>query len=110
MEFISETTADGVSERLFTLGEIPGVLWTPADATGPRPLILLGHGGGQHKQAPGMVARGRRYAANCGFAAVSVDAPGHGDRPQDRGRRTVRRATAGTDGGRPAGRPARRPP
>jgi dienelactone hydrolase len=82
MEFISETTADGVSERLFTLGEIPGVLWTPADATGPRPLILLGHGGGQHKQAPGMVARGRRYAANCGFAAVSVDAPGHGDRPR----------------------------
>jgi hypothetical protein len=35
MHFISETTSNGVSERLFMLGEIPGVLWTPADATGP---------------------------------------------------------------------------
>jgi pimeloyl-ACP methyl ester carboxylesterase len=82
MDFIAETTADGVSERLFTLDGIPGVLWTPADADGPRPLILLGHGGGQHKKAPGMVARGRRYAAGCGFTAVSIDAPGHGDRPR----------------------------
>ena len=82
MDFIAQTTADGVSERLFILDGIPGVLWTPADAPGPRPLILLGHGGGQHKKAPGMVARGRRYAANCGFAAVSIDAPGHGDRPR----------------------------
>ena len=55
MHFIAETTADGVSERLFTLGDVTGVLWTPADAPGPRPLILLGHGGGQHKLAPGMV-------------------------------------------------------
>jgi fermentation-respiration switch protein FrsA (DUF1100 family) len=82
MDFIAQTTADGVSELLFTLDGIPGVLWTPADAAGPRPLILLGHGGGQHKKAPGMVARGRRYAADCGFAAVSIDAPGHGDRPR----------------------------
>jgi dienelactone hydrolase len=82
MKFIAQTTVDGVSERLFTLGDIPGVLWTPAGADAPRPLILLGHGGGQHKTAPGMVARGRRYAANCGFAAVSIDAPGHGDRPR----------------------------
>jgi pimeloyl-ACP methyl ester carboxylesterase len=85
MDFTAETTADGVSERLFTLDGIPGVLWTPADAAGPRPLILLGHGGGQHKKAPGMVARGRRYAAGCGFTAVSIDAPGHGDRPRTEG-------------------------
>jgi fermentation-respiration switch protein FrsA (DUF1100 family) len=85
MDFIAQTTADGVSERLFILDGIPGVLWTPADAAGPRPLILLGHGGGQHKKAPGMVARGRRYAADCGFAAVSIDAPGHGDRPRTEG-------------------------
>jgi dienelactone hydrolase len=85
MDFIAQTSADGVSERLFILDGIPGVLWTPADAAGPRPLILLGHGGGQHKKAPGMVARGRRYAADCGFAAVSIDAPGHGDRPRTEG-------------------------
>jgi len=32
MRFTSETTSDGVSERLFTLGDIPGVLWSPAGA------------------------------------------------------------------------------
>jgi len=28
----------------------------------------MGHGGGQHKQAPGIVARARRFAADGGFA------------------------------------------
>jgi dienelactone hydrolase len=86
MRFSSRTSSDGVTEQLFTLtsasGEIPGVLWTPDGAAGPRPLILMGHGGGQHKQAPGIVARARRFAAECGFAAAAVDAPGHGDRPR----------------------------
>jgi dienelactone hydrolase len=81
----SSTSSDGVVERLFTLGEIPGVLWTPAGATGTRSLILLGHGGGQHKQAPRIVAGARRFAADCGFAAVAIDAPGHGDRPKTAG-------------------------
>ena len=104
MDFIAQTTADGVSERLFILDGIPGVLWTPADAPGPRPLILLGHGGGQHKKAPGMVARGRRYAANCGFAAVSIDAPGHGDRPRtEADERFVARLRELTAAGQPVG-------
>ena len=85
MRFTSQASSDGVTERLFTLtstvGEIPGVLWTPDGAAGPRPLILMGHGGGQHKKAPGIVARARRFAAECGFAVVAVDAPGHGGRP-----------------------------
>lgn len=74
MRFTSETTSDGVSERLFTLDDIPGVLWSPADAPAGRPLVLLGHGGGQHKKAPGVVARG--------FAVAAIDAPAHGDRPR----------------------------
>ena len=82
MHFISQTVADGVSQQLFTLGDIPGVLWTPAGATGPRPLVLIGHGGGQHKTAPGVVGRARRYVTECGFAAAAIDAPSHGDRPQ----------------------------
>ncbi|WP_413811426.1 dienelactone hydrolase family protein [Streptomyces sp. OE57] len=81
MRFISETSSDGVREQLFTLGEIPGVLWTPEGATSARPLILLGHGGGQHKKAPDILARAHRFVAECGFAAVAVDVPGHGDRP-----------------------------
>jgi dienelactone hydrolase len=80
MHFISQTTSDGVSERLFTLGDIPGVLWSPAGA-GDRPLVLLGHGGGQHKKAPGLVARAHRYVTACGFTVAAIDAPGHGGRP-----------------------------
>jgi pimeloyl-ACP methyl ester carboxylesterase len=57
------------------------VLWTPEDAE-PCALILIGHGGGQHKQAPGVVARALRLAAECGFAAAAIDAPAHGDRPK----------------------------
>jgi pimeloyl-ACP methyl ester carboxylesterase len=82
MRFTSETTSNGVSERLFTLDHIPGVLWSPAGAAGSRPLVLLGHGGGQHKKAPGLVARARRYVTACGFAVAAIDAPAHGDRPR----------------------------
>jgi pimeloyl-ACP methyl ester carboxylesterase len=85
MQFTSRTSSDGVTEQLFTLpftfGEIPGVLWTPDEGAGPRPLILMGHGGGQHKQHPGVVARARRFVAE-GFAVAAVDAPAHGDRPR----------------------------
>lgn len=81
MQFTSEQHLDdAVLEREFTLGEIPGVLWTPRSA--PAPLILIGHNGGLHKRLPRLVARARHYAAEYGFAVAAVDAPGHGDRPR----------------------------
>ena len=83
MRFVSETSSGGVVEQLFTLGEIAGVLWTPAGAAGVRPLILMGHGGGQHKKAPGVAARAHRFVTAGGFAVAAVDVPGHGDRPTD---------------------------
>jgi len=83
MRFTSRTSSDGVTEQLFTLGEIPGVLWTPDGAVGSRPLILMGHGGGQHKKAPGVMARAHRFVTAGGFAVAAVDAPSHGDRPKD---------------------------
>ena len=83
MRFTSETSSDGVREQLFTLGEIPGVLWTPEGAGGTRPLILMGHGGGRHKKAPDITAHAHRFVAECGFAVAAVDVPGHGDRPKD---------------------------
>ncbi|WP_433729751.1 alpha/beta hydrolase [Actinoplanes sp. CA-051413] len=87
MRFTSRTSSDGVTEQLFTLTStsgavVPGVLWTPEHAAGVRPLILMGHGGGQHKQAPGIVGRARRFVAEGGFAVAALDAPGHGDRPR----------------------------
>ena len=83
MRFICETSSGGVREQLFTHGEIPGVLWTSEGAAGTCPLILMGHGGGQHKKAPGLVTLARRFVAECGFAVVAADVPGHGDRPED---------------------------
>jgi dienelactone hydrolase len=59
------------------------VLWTPEGAAGARPLILMGHGGGQHKRAPGIVARAHRFVAECGFAVAAADVPNHGERPKD---------------------------
>lgn len=76
--------ADGVRIRHFSLGGIPGVLWTPDGAApGVRPLVLVGHGGGQHKQAPDVAARAEHFVRACGFAVAAVDVPGHGDRPTD---------------------------
>ncbi len=56
------------------------MLWTPEGARGTRPLILMGHGGGQHKKAPGVLARARRFAAEGGFAVAAIDVPHHGER------------------------------
>jgi dienelactone hydrolase len=83
MRFTSQTSLDGVTEQIFTLGEVPGVLWTPEGALGTRSLILMGHGGGQHKMAPGILARARRFVAEGGFAVAAIDVPNHGDRPKD---------------------------
>jgi hypothetical protein len=82
MQFTSEQRLDdGVLEREFTHGEIPGILWTPASASAPAPLILLGHPGGLHKMYPRLVARARHCAAE-GFAAATIELPGSGDRPR----------------------------
>jgi hypothetical protein len=81
VRFTSEQRLDdGVLERDFTLGEIPGILWTPGSASAPAPLILLGHPGGLHKMYPRLVARARHSVAE-GFAAATSELPGSGDRP-----------------------------
>jgi len=83
MHVTSATSLDGVTEQFFTVGEVPGVLWTPEGAAGTRPLILMGHGGGQHKKAPGIVARAHRFVTERGFAVTAVDVPNHGERPKN---------------------------
>jgi dienelactone hydrolase len=82
MDFTAEQRLDdGVLEREFALGEIPGILWTPASGSAPAPLILLGHPGGLQKMYPRLVARARHSAAE-GFAAATIELPGSGDRPR----------------------------
>ncbi|MFD5507100.1 alpha/beta hydrolase [Streptomyces sp. NPDC127051] len=99
MHFTSEQRLDeGVLEREFTLGEIPGILWTPASASAsaPVPLILLGHPPlGLRKMYPRLVARARHSAAE-GFATATIELPGSGDRPRwpavEQARADLRRA------------------
>lgn len=81
MRFTSEQRLDdGVLEREFTLGGIPGILWTPGSASAPAPLILLGHPGGLRRMYPRLAARALHSAAE-GFAAATIELPGGGDRP-----------------------------
>jgi cephalosporin-C deacetylase-like acetyl esterase len=82
VQFTAETSSNGVVERDFTVGEIPGVLWSPASGSGRAPLVLMGHGGGTHKKWPAMTGRAHRLVIGAGFHVACVDAPGHGDRPR----------------------------
>jgi dienelactone hydrolase len=84
MNFTSETTENGGTERAFTIevaGEtVPGILWLPEGAKGARPVILQGHGGTQHKRVDTLLARARSFARHQRWASVAIDAPAHGDR------------------------------
>ncbi|GGB31728.1 hypothetical protein GCM10011492_22990 [Flexivirga endophytica] len=74
---------DNLVERAFTLGDIPGILWTPesSSAAGQLPLILLGHPGGLGPMYPRLVARARA-TAELGYAAATLELPSNGDRPR----------------------------
>lgn len=98
MHFTSERRLDdGVLEREFTLGGIPGILWTPETAPSPAPLILMGHPGGLQQMYPRLAGRARQSAAN-GFASATIELPGAGERPRqaeaDQARADLRRAMA----------------
>lgn len=80
LNLIAETTLDGVVDRSFIVGEVPGVLWSPTAAGPGTPLLLMGHGGGLHKRSPGVAARARQAVLRDGFHVAAIDAPGHGDR------------------------------
>ncbi|MGO4419700.1 alpha/beta hydrolase [Streptomyces sp. MCAF7] len=83
LKFTAESSSNGMIERDFTVGDVPGVLWSPASgATDRAPLVLMGHGGGNHKKHPAMAGRARLLVTGCGFHVAVIDAPGHGDRPR----------------------------
>src|SRR3954447_212006 len=78
------TVSHGVVERRFDVegdGEVvPGIVWTPEAATGPRPLVLVGHGGGGNKRMPYVLSLARRLVRHAGYAVAAIDGIGHGDR------------------------------
>ncbi|WP_063046091.1 alpha/beta hydrolase [Nocardia pseudovaccinii] len=83
MQFISEKRlGDDILEREFTLGEIPGILWTPGSAFKPVPLILVSPPPlGLRKAYPRLLARARQAAAE-GYAVATIELPWSGDRPR----------------------------
>lgn len=82
LHFTSESSSNGMIERDFTVGEVPGVLWSPASGAERAPLVLIGHDGAKHKKHPAMTGRAHHFVNACGFHVAVIDAPGHGDRPR----------------------------
>lgn len=105
MHFTSDRVLDeGITEREFTLGDFSGILWTPAAASSssPVPIILMGQPGGfgMRRMYPRLVARALSAAAQ-GFAAVSIEMPGAGNRTPlpgvEQARADLRRAISADD-------------
>lgn len=88
MHITSEHRVGDVVERHFFVGEIPGILWQPeyATPTEPVPMILAGQPGGFSlgETYSRMFARAQ-HAARAGFATVTIELPGSGDRPSPAG-------------------------
>jgi dienelactone hydrolase len=91
MKWTSDTQDANMRKREFLLDvagrRVPGVIWTPA-APGKgerRPLVLVGHGGSQHKQADAVLDVARPLVQQHGFAVAAIDGPVHGARRADGG-------------------------
>lgn len=84
MEFIGDPqVSHGVVERRFDVERddiVPGIVWTPEGMSGPRPLVLIGHGGGGDKRTPYVLSLARRLVRHAKWAVAAIDGPGHGDR------------------------------
>ncbi|MBO0881394.1 MAG: alpha/beta hydrolase, partial [Mycobacterium sp.] len=101
VRFTGQSSSNGVVERDFVVGDIPGVLWSPVSEPDHAPLVLMGHGGGLHKKTPALMARAHESVTTWGFTVAAIDAPGHGDRPRtaedDQARADLRAAVAEGD-------------
>ena len=102
LHFTAESSSNGIVERDFTVGEVPGVLWSPA--SGPRSRAPGADGA---RWRPAQEDTGPRWPApttlvtTCGFTVAAIDAPGHGDRPRtaddEQARAEFRQAMAAGD-------------
>jgi pimeloyl-ACP methyl ester carboxylesterase len=80
-----------VRKKAFTVpradGDVPAIMWLPERPARRRPLVLLAHGGGTHKESPLIDRLGNWLAAGHGMACLAIDLPLHGERtpPQEIG-------------------------
>ncbi len=87
MDFVGDPLiSKGVVERRFDVKSddrvVPALLWTPEGATGARPLVLIGHGGGGNKRMEYVLGLARRLVRHQGWAAAAIDGIGHGERSE----------------------------
>lgn len=85
MDFVGEPIVSrAVVERRFDVKSedrlVPGLLWTPEGATGERPLVLVGHGGGGNKRMEYVLSLARRLVRHHSYAVAAIDAIEHGER------------------------------
>ena len=77
----------GVSVREFFVTvegrRVPVVIWTPSGPPVQRALLLIGHGGSQHKTDSGVVNLARVFVLRHGFSVAAIDGPVHGARRSD---------------------------
>lgn len=61
---------------------VPGVAWyaVSPSPSGPAPVVLLGHGGRDHKTSDRMHRLATRLVGEHGFNVVAIDGPFHGER------------------------------
>jgi dienelactone hydrolase len=85
MQWTSEPRNEaGVASREWTVQAggrtVPGILWTREAQAQPGPLVLVGHGGAQHKSGAPVLELVRRLVVPHGFAVAAIDGPVHGAR------------------------------
>jgi hypothetical protein len=61
---------------------IPCAIWLPASSP-PKGLVLVGHGGSQHKRSDSVRSLAAKLVGQFSFAMVSIDGPIHGERNVD---------------------------
>ena len=88
LELGPQHTEKGVGSRhLWIAGfegrRVPALVLTPEGADGPRPVVMLGHGAGDRKDAPLMLAVARWLVRREGWAVAIIDGPVHGERRSD---------------------------
>jgi hypothetical protein len=79
LNFIAETSWDGVVDRSFTVGEVPGVLWSPA-CVAPGARFCSWATGVACTTACRASWRARQAVVRDRFHVAGIDAPGLGDR------------------------------
>lgn len=84
MQWAETTESRGVLEQGFRIEiegrDVPGILWRAEDAPENVPLVLIGHGGTQHKRSGYVLSLARMLARHHGIAGLAIDGPGHGER------------------------------